>query len=240
MPDTFLPDQIAQIRPILPASIATPCIRTPRKGSKRSKATKKAKTPARQAGPQPTKLLAEIWGHADDLNNEGHQASVTFGLAWEVMEDISGHAVTAQKRGDNSLLRESDRLYVLLNGIDDRLGAMRKAGDAITKLFSKKPSGSSCPSEDPVVMRYRELREAEAEANKGDVDNGPKIQAYFAAHDRFIAEPATTLAAVLLKLELIYELEDLEGILEQMPQLTWPRIVLGLINSLRTTLGPAE
>lgn len=230
MPDTFTPDQFSQIQPFTPAGSA-PC----------AKATGKGKRSARKAARQPVTfhddLRNEAWRKAGEIDRDAHQAGTIFGMAWEIMEDISSHAVNAQARGDKSLLTASDRLYVLLNGVEDRIGTMRKAAEVITQLSGKMPTGLADLSDDPVAQRYREYRAAEAVVNAPEhtADESPKIDAYHAAQDRFIAAPATSLLGVLLKLELVAEIEDLEheGTIKNC-------VILGLIKDLRAALGRTE
>jgi hypothetical protein len=66
-------------------------------------------------------------------------------------------------------------------------------------------------------------------------DESPEIDAYHAAQDRFVAEPATSLLGVLLKLELVAEIEDLghESTIKNC-------VILGLIKDLRAVLGRTE
>ncbi|WP_020697444.1 hypothetical protein [Reyranella massiliensis] len=230
MPDTFTPDQFSQTQPITPAG-GTPCAKAAGKG-KRS-----ARKVGRQPATLPDDLRSEVWWKAGEIDRDAHQASTVFGMVWEIMEDISSHAVHAEARGDKSLLTASDRLYVLLNGVEDRLGTMRKAAGVITQLSGKTPTGLADLSDDPVAQRYREYRAAEAAVNAPEhtADESPEIDAYHAAQDRFIAAPATSLLGVLLKLELVAEIEDLEH-----EDTIKNCVILGLIKDLRAVLGRTE
>lgn len=236
MPDTFTPDQFSQTQQQSSVIGDTPC----------AKKARKAKAPRHKAGHQPATfpedLRSEVWWKAGEIDRDAHQVGTIFGMVWEIMEDISSHAVNAEARGDKALLTASDRLYVLLNGVSDRIGTMRKAAEVITQISGKTPTGLAHLSDDPVAQRYREYRAAEAAANAPEhtADEGPVIEAYDAAQDRFIAAPATSLLGVLLKIEMIAEMEDLEGMLEEAPKLAMPRIILGLIKDLRAVLGRTE
>jgi hypothetical protein len=231
MPDTFTPDQFSQTQPITPAG-STPC----------AKAAGKGKRSARKDGHQPATfpedLRSEVWWKAGEIDRDAHQAGTVFGMVWEIMEDISSHAVNAEARGDKALLTASDRLYVLLNGVSDRIGTMRKAAEVITQLSGKTPTGLAHLSDDPVAQRYREYRAAEAVVNAPEhrADESPEIDAFHAAQNRFLAEPVTSLLGVLLKLELLAEVEDLEHEANSFKN----SIPLGLIKDLRTALGRTE
>lgn len=236
MPDTITPDQFSQTQKIPPISGATQC----------AKKARNAKSPRHKAGHRPATfpedLRSEVWWKAGEIDRDAHQAGTVFGMVWEIMEDISSHAVNAEARGDKALLTASDRLYVLLNGVSDRIGTMRKAAEVITQLSGKTPTGLAHLSDDPVAQRYREYRAAQAvvDAPEHTADESPEIEAYHAAHDRFIAEPVNSLLGVLLKLEDLADHENLEGELQKAPRLIPPRIVLGLIKDLRAVLGRTE
>ena len=92
-------------------------------------------------------------------------------------------------------------------------------------------------SDDPVAQRYREYRAAEAAVNAPEhtADESPEIDAYHAAQDKFIAAPATSLLGVLLKLELVAEIETLER-----DNSIKSRVILGLIKDFRAVLGRTE
>lgn len=228
MPDTFTPDQLSQTPPVPPVSGATPC----------AKKARKAKAPRHKADTLPDEIRTEVWMRAGEIDRDAHQVGTIFGMAWEIMEEISTHAVDAQARGSKALLTASDRLYVLLNGVEDRVGTMRKASEVITRLTSRSTDGAANLGDDAVSQRHREYRAAEATVNAPEhtADESPEIDAFHAAQERFIAEPVTSLLGVLLKLELLNEVEDLEhegdGIKNS--------IILGLLKDLRTALGRTE
>lgn len=236
MPDTFTPDQFSQTQQQSSVIGDTPC----------AKKARKAKAPRHKAGHQPATfpedLRSEVWWKAGEIDRDAHQVGTIFGMAWEIMEEISTHAVEAQARGNKALLTASDRLYVLLNGVEDRVGTMRKASEVITRLSSRSTDGATHLGDDAVSQRHREYRAAEAAVNAPEhtADESPEIDAFHAAQSRFIAEPVTSLLGVLLKVEMIAEMEDLEGRLEEAPKLAMPRIILGLIKDLRAVLGRTE
>lgn len=228
MPDTFTPDQFSQTQPVPPVSGDAPC----------AKKARKARAPRHKADTLPDDLRAEVWWKAGEIDRDAHQVGTVFGMVWEIMEDISSHAVNAEARGDKTLLTASDRLYVLLNGVSDRIGTMRKAAEVITQLSGKTPTGLADLSDDPVAQCYREYRAAEAAVNAPEhtADESPEIDAFHAAQNRFLAKPVTSLLGVLLKLELVAEVEDLEHEADGIKNGT----ILGLIKDLRTALGRTE
>lgn len=228
MTDTFTPDQFSQTQKVPPISGATPC----------AKKARKAKAPSHKTDTLPDEIRAEVWMRAGEIDRDAHQVGTIFGMAWEIMEEISTHAVHAEARGSKALLTASDRLYVLLNGVEDRVGTMRKASEVITRLSSRSTNGSTHLGDDAVSQRHREYRAAEAAVNAPEhtADESPEIDAFHTAQSRFIEEPVTSLLGVLLKLELLNEVEDLEhegdGIKNS--------IILGLLKDLRAALGRTE
>lgn len=231
MPDTFMPNQAGQPLTEPLSSGATPC----------AKDARKAKATARKPSTQSADLLLQIWRRADEIDRDAHQAGIAFGMVWEVMEDVTSHAVDAQRQGNNALLTLSDRLYMLLNGVQDRLDGMRKAGEAITQLSGKTPKLATHPGDDPIQPFWTTLKSAQAAMSACEGDPPEEMQdAYLVACDRFMETRTTSPEGILRKLEYLAEVENVETLSREEPQLIQCRVILGLIRDLRSALGQPE
>jgi hypothetical protein len=231
MPDTFTPDQFSQTQTVPPISGATPC----------AKDARKAKAPARKPPALSADLLSQIWRRADEIDCVAHPASIAFGMVWEIMEDISSHAVDAQSQGKDELLTLSDRLYLLLNGVQDRMDTMHKAGKAITQLSGRTPKLATHPGDDPIQPFWTTLKSAQAAMSACEGDPPEEMQdAYLVACDRFMETRTTSPEGILRKLEYLAEVENVEALSREEPQLIQCRVILGLIRDLRSALGRTE
>lgn len=95
----------------------------------------------------------------------------------------------------------------------------------------------STAATDLSVHFHQIFREAGRIVDAGVPDEGLEVQAYFAAQDKFIDAPVSSLEGVRLKLEVIYDLEDVDGMHAESPGWIIPRIILNLLRDLRAIAG---
>lgn len=107
-----------------------------------------------------------------------------------------------------------------------------KSRGAVKKVTSKSKRPTATPSAngaDAVELRWREMKALQTIVDtEGDVDEGPKLQAYHAATNRFLKEPVSSLLGVQRKLEHLCEIEAVEPRDSLMDS-----IILGLVQDLR-------
>ncbi len=204
-----------------------------------------AQPPVAPAGNMPCAIRSKIWSAADNIVSGDYNVEVAFGLLWEVLEDVSGLAVRDEQEGrGKSLLTQSDRLYFICNKLHDLTRAARKHADAIIEATRDMPREVP-DSDNAIALRWGELLIAEQALNAQAEERGDPTDeiadAYHAAQERFVAEPATTAAGVLLKLERAFEVDSVEKELADNPSLVGARLLRGAIHDLRAMLAqPAQ
>lgn len=175
-------------------------------------------------------LPSVIFGEADQIEIGARRARIAFDLVWPIIDDIPGSRI-------DQLEGHTDQLYLLLAIVSTELdaahGRANKITDAARALKQPVPPLSLGNGDGLVALRLQ-LQAAEGALNKDDVpEEGPVVDAYHAANDRFIDAPARTPADMLLKLERLAEIEEMEEPTIRSPD----RIVLNLIRDLRGALG---
>lgn len=119
-------------------------------------------------------------------------------------------------------LRATDTAYRHLSAIE---AARRPASVAQAPCTVPVAESTSCRIE--TLRRERDTAEQRLEGSHEE-DDGPLSKAFFAAHDRLIAEPVRTNADVIQKLEFLAEHELLDD-----PQTTPALVVANLIRDFR-------
>ncbi len=249
MPDTFTPDQFGQTQTVPPVSGDAPRARNSKKQKSgvRRPNSRRTDRDGNISQPYSPKKSIDTWApfiaaHLKSAQESSEAAAVSGHLLHNL---ITSAEFAGTRRGQELKIQTQ---YITRHIYEVQSYAVN-AAKCLEVLCNGGWSGPSLERgriiprhTDPVEDRHQEYRAAEAAVNAPEhtADESPEIDAYHAAHDRFIAEPVNSLLGVLLKLEDLVEHEDFEGELQKAPQLIPPRIVLGLIKDLRAVLGRTE
>ena len=107
--------------------------------------------------------------------------------------------------------------------------------------MAKDKSITKSDCETRVELAWRALQAAEKALNEriDEQEGGDIEKAYHAAQEAFIAVKDGTPRGALLKLKRLATIEDLDGYLEDSPNLAWPRIIKNVIRDLEASSRPS-